>query len=167
MATRIFRRMMAEAGQAVGTDWRTLFRTLAHRERAVLLEFRDGARVVSGTFLTDDEALRSIETPLAALVEQGFSPIDAQRALSTMNAFVIGYVTEEQQRLEASETRYTAEQRRARLDPQKQPLSYALSSEVVDLPEDAFEWGVEVLVAGIARHRPDDPPTTGTGPLTS
>jgi len=150
MATRIVRRMMAEADQAVGMDWRTLLRTLAHRERAILAEYRDGARVVSGTFLTDDDALRSIERPLASLVAQGFSPLDAQRALSTMDAFVIGFVIEEQQRHGVGEGRYTADQRRARLDPQAQPLSYAVSDEVVELPEESFDWGVESLISGIA-----------------
>jgi TetR/AcrR family transcriptional regulator, tetracycline repressor protein len=150
MGSRIVGRLMAEAEHAAGVDWRTLLRGMAHRERVLLLEYRDGARVVSGTFLTDDEALRSIETPLAALVAEGFTPLDAQRALQTMNAFVIGYVIEEQQRSEAGEVRYTPEQRRARLDPEAQPLSYAVSAEVVDLPEASFEWGVEVLVAGMA-----------------
>lgn len=155
MATRIVRRLMREAGQAIGMDWRTLLRSLAHRERALLLEYREGARVVSGTFLTDDETLRTIETPLSALVAEGFSPVDAQRAISTMNAFVIGHVIEEQQRREAGETRYTVEQRRARLDPIEQPLSFAVSAEVVDLPEETFTWGVEALIAGIASHHPD------------
>ena len=155
MATRIVRRLMSEAGQAIGMDWRTLLRSLAHRERALLLEYREGARVVSGTFLTDDETLRTIETPLSALVAEGFSPVDAQRAISTMNAFVIGHVIEEQQRREAGETRYTVEQRRARLDPIEQPLSYAVSAEVVDLPEETFTWGVEALIAGIASQHPD------------
>lgn len=150
MASRIVRRLMSGADQAAGMEWGALLRSLAHRERAVLLEYRDGARVVSGTFLTDDEALRAIEKPLAALVAEGFSPVDAQRALQTMNSFVIGHVIEEQQRREATNTGYTAEQRRARLDPQAQPLSYAVSAEVVELPEESFTWGVEALVAGIA-----------------
>lgn len=149
MATRIVRRMLAEADQAAGMDWRTLLRTFAQRERAILADYRDGARVVSGTFLTDDDALRSIERPLAALAAQGFSPLDAQRALSTMNAFVIGFVIEEQQRHGVGEGRYTADQRRARLDPQAQPLSYAVSDEVVELPEESFDWGVESLISGI------------------
>jgi AcrR family transcriptional regulator len=152
MATHIIQRLMSGADQAVGMEWRSLLRSLACRERALLLEYRDGARVVSGTFLTDDEALRAIEKPLAALVAEGFSPIDAQRALQTMNAFVIGHVIEEQQRREAGGTGYTADQRRARLDPDAQPLSYAVSAEVVELPEAAFTWGVEALVAGIATH---------------
>lgn len=150
MATRIIQRLMSDADQASGMDWRSLLRSMAHRERALLLEYRDGARVVSGTFLTDDEALRAIEKPLAALVAEGFSPIDAQRALQTMNAFVIGYVIEEQQRRDLAGRPYTADQRRARLDPAAQPLSYAVSDEVVELPEESFTWGVDALVAGIA-----------------
>jgi AcrR family transcriptional regulator len=156
MATRIIQRLMSDADKATGMDWRSLLRALAHRERDLLLEYRDGARVVSGTFLNDDEALRAIEAPLATLVAEGFSPLDAQRALQTMNAFVIGYVIEEQQRRDTGETRYTADQRRSRLDPEAQPISYAVSAEVVELPEESFAWGVEALVAGIATRRAPD-----------
>jgi len=153
MATQIIGRLMSDADQAAGMEWGSLLRSLAHRERALLLEYRDGARVVSGTFLTDDEALHAIEKPLAALVAEGFTPLDAQRALQTMNAFVIGFVIEEQQRRDAGETRYTADQRRSRLDPDAQPISYAVSAEVVELPEESFTWGVEALVEGIATRR--------------
>ena len=149
MATRIIRRLMTDAAAAAELDWRTLLGTMAKRERSLLLDYRDGARLVSGTFLTDDETLRAMEIPLAALVNEGFSPLEAQRALSTMNAFVTGFVIEEQQGRTAGEARYTAEQRRARLDPQAQPLSYAVSAEVVDLPHEAFTWGVEALIDGI------------------
>ncbi|MBK8470442.1 MAG: TetR/AcrR family transcriptional regulator C-terminal domain-containing protein [Actinomycetales bacterium] len=153
MATRIIRRLMTEAGDAAGMGWRTLLKSMADRERSMLLEYRDGARMVSGTFLTDDETLRAMEIPLAALVKGGFSPLDAQRALSTMNAFVTGFVIEEQQRLAAGEARYTAQARRARLDPRAQPLSYAVSAEVVEPPREAFEWGVDALIEGIGTHR--------------
>nr|WP_300147872.1 TetR/AcrR family transcriptional regulator C-terminal domain-containing protein [Propionicimonas sp.] len=149
MATRIVRRMVAGAADAAGMPWSTLLRELAHRWRGLLLEYRDGARVVSGTFLTDDEALRATEVPLAALVAEGFSPVDAQRALLAVNVLVSGYVIEEQQRLDTA-GRYTAADRQARLDPDAQPLNYAVSAEVVQLPEASFEWAVEALIAGIA-----------------
>jgi hypothetical protein len=42
------------------------------------------------------------------------------------------------------------QQRRARLDPQAQRLTYAISEQVVELPEESFDWGVEALIAGIA-----------------
>lgn len=148
MATRIIRRMTADAADAAGMSWRTLLREMAHRWRGLLLEYRDGARVVSGTFLTDDEALRATETPLAALVAEGFTAVDAQRALLAVNVFVSGYVVEEQQRLAAA-GRYTAADRQARLDPDAQPLNYAVSAEVVEFPRESFDWAVEALIAGI------------------
>ena len=46
--------------------------------------------------------------------------------------------------------RYAVQQRRARLDPQAQRLTYAISEQVVELPEESFDWGVEALIAGIA-----------------
>lgn len=148
MGTRITARMLEQVMPTGDVSWSALLRRMAEGSRAVLLEYRDGARLVSGTYLTDDAALRSLEAPLAALVAAGFSPLDAQRALSTMNAFVVGFVIEHQHRQVAG-PRYTAAERQSRLDPEQQPLSYAMSAEVVALPEDAFVWGVDALIAGI------------------
>jgi TetR/AcrR family transcriptional regulator, tetracycline repressor protein len=154
MATRVVRRVLQRVGEAAGSDWATLLRTAAARTRDTLLGYRDGAMLVAGTRLLDDEALRSLEVPLAALVAAGFAPLDAQRALATVNAYVVGFVIEEQERRDPVRgAAYTAEHRRARLDPDAQPLSHALSDEVVALPEEAFTWGVEAIVAGIGARR--------------
>ena len=151
MASRIIAEMLAEPiSPEARADWRVLLRTSAHHIRRTLLSFRDGAKLVSGTTLVDDEALRSLEEPVRVLVEAGMSPVDAQRALQTVNVFVSGFVVEEQHRHPTpGHDRFTADDRRARLDPDKQPLQYALSEEVADLPTEAFEWGLEALIEGI------------------
>lgn len=154
MATRIVRRMLERVGEAAGLGWADLLRSAATTSRDTLLGHRDGALLVAGTYLLDDAALRSLEVPLAALVAQGFTPLDAHRALTTVNAFVVGHVIEEQQRHDPVRgAAYTAERRRARLDPDAQPLTHALSDEVAALPVETFTWGVEAIVAGIGARR--------------
>ncbi|QTI67815.1 TetR/AcrR family transcriptional regulator C-terminal domain-containing protein [Gordonia polyisoprenivorans] len=151
MATRILRRLLDEPiPDEAAADWRELLRTSGHRIRTTLLSYRDGATLVSGTTLLDDEALRRLEEPVRVLVAAGMTSLDAQRALVAINALVTGYVIEEQHRHPVpGENRITAEARRARLDPDEQPLQYALSEEMATLPVDTFEWVLEALIAGI------------------
>lgn len=150
MATRIVGKIVPDADGMPG-EWRELLRAGGHRIRSTLLSYRDGAKLVSGTTLTDDTTLRRLEEPLRALVDRGFAPLDAQRAFEALNAYVTGFVIEEQHRRPTPEHpgTITAAARRDRLDPDAQPLSYALSDEVALLPEESFEWGLEALIAGI------------------
>lgn len=71
---------------------------LAFRARALrqmLLAYRDGAKVFSGTYLTDLEVLDK-KHPLQERIDAGLDPVHAARALFTLYAFVIGFATEEQ-----------------------------------------------------------------------
>lgn len=151
MASRILRRLLDEpVTEELAADWRLLLRTSGHRIRDTLLSFRDGAKLVSGTTLIDDDALRRLEEPVRVLVDAGLTPIDAQRTLMVLNAYVTGYVIEEQHRHPVpGENRITPQRRRARLDPVEQPLQYALSEEVAMLPVETFDWGLETLIAGV------------------
>lgn len=155
MATRVLRALLERGVAAAGTTWDELLRTGARRMRAVLLGYRDGARLVAGTYLLDDEALRMTEAPLRILVDAGMPPLDAQRALTTMTAWVTGFVIEEEQRRaaeSAGDPRYDPATRRARLDPKRQPLNDELSDEVVWMSDASFEWGLDVLVHGIGQR---------------
>jgi AcrR family transcriptional regulator len=151
MASRVLATLLADpVPDGPADDWRELLRAGGHRTREILLSFRDGAKLVAGTTLVDDTALRGLEAPVRVLVAAGMTPLDAQRALQSVNAYVTGFVIEEQHRHPVGGgDRFTAEERRARLDPDEQPLQYALSDEVVSLPAEAFEWGLEALIAGI------------------
>ncbi|SMH42289.1 transcriptional regulator, TetR family [Rathayibacter oskolensis] len=134
------------------TDWAEFLRATAAHLRAVLLRYRDGARLFSGTYLTDDEAIGSMEVPLRRLTEAGFELVDALRAMQTLTAFVTGSVIEEQHRLSAPE-RYTAARRHQRIDAARFPLTDAVSEAFTDGADAAFDWGVETIVAGLAARR--------------
>ncbi|KQQ00010.1 MULTISPECIES: TetR/AcrR family transcriptional regulator C-terminal domain-containing protein [unclassified Rathayibacter] len=150
MATVMMREMVR--AEIPPGDWQDVVRATAAHLRAVLLRYRDGARLFSGTYLIDDEAIGSMEVPLTRLTDAGFALIDALRAMQTLTAFVTGSVIEEQHRASAPE-RYTAARRHQRIDAERFPLTDAVSEAFVGAPDEAFAWGVETLVAGLAARR--------------
>jgi TetR/AcrR family transcriptional regulator, tetracycline repressor protein len=151
MATAITRELAADAGEVSGLTWDALLRASAVRVRSVLLSYRDGARLFSGTFITDPAVVAGMEVPLRVLTDAGLSVDDALRALQTVQSFVVGFVIEEQHRRPDGEQdpRYDPEFRRARLDPDQFPLSRAVSDDFAALGDAAFDWGVEAIIAGI------------------
>jgi TetR/AcrR family transcriptional regulator, tetracycline repressor protein len=151
MATVITRALVADPAEVDGLGWDDLLRGSADRVRRVLLSYRDGARLFSGTFITDPDVVSGMEVPLRVLADAGLIPEDGLRALQTVQSFVIGFVIEEQHRHPAGDDdpRYDPEFRRARLDPDRFPLSRAVSDDFAALGDAAFAWGVEAIVAGI------------------
>jgi TetR/AcrR family tetracycline transcriptional repressor len=85
----------------------------------MLLAYRDGSRVFSGTYVTDDSVLASMEVPLRKLVDAGFSLRISARGWATLYNFVVGFTIEEQavhpMRGE-HDPRYALERRAARID---------------------------------------------------
>lgn len=79
-----------------GMPWRPWLERMAAGLRGALLAHRDGARMVSGTYLTDDAVLQAMELPLARLVRAGFAVRDAVLAWRAVYAYTIGFVIEEQ-----------------------------------------------------------------------
>ncbi|EMD21687.1 TetR/AcrR family transcriptional regulator C-terminal domain-containing protein [Amycolatopsis azurea] len=62
--------------------------------RRMMLAYRDGAKVFSGTFMTDDDLLG--DNPLQGRVDAGLEPYLAGRALFTVYSYVVGFTIEEQ-----------------------------------------------------------------------
>lgn len=150
MATVIMRELIvAEPGGPETLDWQDFLRQVARHIRAVLLRYRDGAKLFSGTYLTDDEAIGSMEVPLRVLTRSGFELVDALRAFQTLYGFVIGHVIEEQHRA-ATPDRYQAALRQRRIDARKYPLTAAANEAFLGSAEAAFEWSVEAIINGIA-----------------
>ncbi|NQX13239.1 TetR/AcrR family transcriptional regulator C-terminal domain-containing protein [Microbacteriaceae bacterium VKM Ac-2855] len=154
MATAIMRELVV--GETTETDWQVFLRDTADRIRSVLLRYRDGAKLFSGTYLTDDDAIGSMEVPLRVLTRAGFPVTDALRAFQTLYAFVIGHVIEEQHRA-ATPERYAAALRHRRIDVARFPLTDAANDAFLSPPDEAFAWAVDTIVAGIAARRPAVP----------
>lgn len=119
MGTVMQRRVNA-AFQASGADlpWPQALAAYARALRAEYLRHRDGARIFSGTRLTDPEVLRAQEPWLERAVAGGAELDRLIDAAEAITAFVVGFVIEEQERRQSGGTlRYSVEGRDAALGP--------------------------------------------------
>ncbi len=62
--------------------------------RRMMLAYRDGAKVFSGTFFTDETLPR--ETTVKEVISGGHTPQQAARVLSTVFSFTVGFTIEQQ-----------------------------------------------------------------------
>ncbi|WP_051267681.1 TetR/AcrR family transcriptional regulator C-terminal domain-containing protein [Nakamurella lactea] len=145
MATELWREIQAALPEVdPDTRWRDYLLTFATTVRGTLLRHRDGARLFSGTYLTDAGVLQAQEAPLALLVASGMSLPQAVEVAMVLYSFTIGATIEEQAVAAAVDDRYTLARREQRLDPARFPL-------ITEAGRMAFpEPGV--LFAGTARR---------------
>jgi AcrR family transcriptional regulator len=153
MATEVFRegfnRLGLPATDLSLEDW---CRHFACSERQMLLRYRDGARLFSGTYLTDPSMFAPMEASLQKLTREGLSLASALHALSTLHCYVVGFTIEEQAvwpQPGQRDTRYAPQERSARLDADKFPLSVAAGASLFESPSPRFEIGLEIILSGI------------------
>ncbi|GHH83231.1 TetR family transcriptional regulator [Kitasatospora indigofera] len=151
MATEMLRRMGAGGG-SVPDGWRTALTATCRTLRTSLLGYRDGAKVFSGTRLTDLGHSGGQNALLAAFTEEGFALPDAVQAFFTAYAYTIGFVIEEQAVAplpgEGLAPEYDPEQRAGRIGADR-PLAAAASAGLFTDYEQRFERGLAILLAGI------------------
>ncbi len=165
MATEMVRGAAADLAGTPDADWQTSVTTAMRALRRMLLRYRDGAKVYSGTYFTDTSYAAPVEVQLRRLTEAGFTTGAAARALMTAMSYTIGYVIEEQ----ASGPRpgaagaegaagaagadgaggegYDLVARAERL--KDYPLAAAAGEEMFRGYEDGFEAGLAAVVAGV------------------
>jgi TetR/AcrR family transcriptional regulator, tetracycline repressor protein len=157
MATQMWRQLVLElAALPEGTPWPEGMRAFATCARRILLSHRDGAKVFTGTYLTDPEVLRVQEVPLARMVAQGFALKDIIRAYSLMYSFVAGFCIEEQaveQAISAGDSRYSLEQRAERVGDGQTPLVLESGPEIFGDADERFADLVGVLIDAVGRMR--------------
>ncbi|MBB4932751.1 AcrR family transcriptional regulator [Lipingzhangella halophila] len=99
MSTVVMRRVTdALSGIPPGESWRDDVAAYARVLRSEYLLHRDGARIFSGTRISDPEVVKAKEPWLARLTAAGFTLAEADDALDLVTAFVVGFVIEEQER---------------------------------------------------------------------
>jgi AcrR family transcriptional regulator len=152
MATVVMRRV-TETLSALppGETWRDDLATYARVLRAEYLRHRDGARMFSGTRLSDPDVVKAKEAWLARLTEAGFSLAAADDALDIVTAFVVGFVIEEQERNQPRESgspRYSVDGRDAWLGEGAELVKAA--GHVRDDGDARFERHLGVVLAGLA-----------------
>jgi TetR/AcrR family tetracycline transcriptional repressor len=130
-----------------GQDWAETVTELAHRLRAALLAHRDGARVYAGTRSMGPNTLGFAETAAAALIDAGFTPDDAARAMFAIVHFTVGHTLEEQA---AADSPADFARLRSALDPGSYP-ALAAAGEALTVPGFAghFEFGLTALIRGL------------------
>ena len=152
MATALWREVQAGAVFPEAEPWQDRMFRFATSLRRTLLAHRDGARLFSGTYLTDVSILEAQEQPLAALVAGGMSLETAVEISNVLYSFTVGSTIEEQSVAQASEVddRYDLANREQRIDPERFPLMTAAGRLSFPEPGARFERIVGRLIASFA-----------------
>jgi TetR/AcrR family tetracycline transcriptional repressor len=127
-------------------DW------LARRCRAFrqsVLSYRDGARIIAEGRL-GSAVVRHFEEELAGMVKRGFTPSLALRTIATLSYYTTGFVLREQtaRQQEANPPAGSAVVLADLLGGPDTVLSEAIRSGGSSLGEEAFEHGLQVILAG-------------------
>ncbi len=158
MATEMMRRM-GWPSEDQSADWREVITAAMQGLRAHLLRYRDGARVYSGTHFTDTSYAGPMETFLARLTTQGFTPAAAVRGWHTAYSYTIGYLIEEQAMTGRT---FDLTARAERLADH--PLAAQAGEEMFGDYDAGFDRGLRAVVEGIgATLRAPGAPGKGRG----
>ncbi|KIH98498.1 TetR family transcriptional regulator [Streptomonospora alba] len=152
MSTFVMRRVTDALSQVPpGASWRDDVAAYARVLRSQYLLHRDGARIFSGTRISDPDVVKAKEPWLARLRGAGFTLAGADDALDLVTAFVVGFVIEEQERGQsfgADPDRYSLAERDAWLGDGAELVKAA--GHLRDDGEHRFERQLGVVLDGLA-----------------
>ena len=120
--------------------------------RRTLLRYREGARMFSGTRLTDTTLYDALETSLRKLTGAGFSLQTALHGMGTLYCYTIGFVIEEQAvrpMPDEMNPQYDLAERNARINRETHPLAYAIGEDIFTDYGSRFRAGLETIVSGM------------------
>jgi TetR/AcrR family tetracycline transcriptional repressor len=132
-------------------DWRQWAMYFGKEMRRMLLLHRDGAKMFSGTYLTDSSVFESMEFSLRKFVDAGFSIQEASCAFKTIYSYTVGFTIEEQAvypKPGKRDPRYDPASRGRRIDPERFPLAVAAGEEMYDF-DHHYERGLQVIIRGL------------------
>jgi TetR/AcrR family transcriptional regulator, tetracycline repressor protein len=132
-------------------DWETWVNAFGIGLRQTLLKYRDGARVVAGSRLTDTVFMETTELIGSRLVEAGFSVRKAVVLMSTVYTFTISFVIEEQSVFPVKGERssaYDIQKRNAKLNAKKFPLLRQSGAILFDHFEQRYKDSLDLIVRG-------------------
>jgi AcrR family transcriptional regulator len=143
MGTEVWRRISLRVAERpiAGVPWREHLASYAWITREELLRHRDGAKMATGTTLTDVEVVRRSEPRLAAMVGQGFTVRSAAQASVLVHHFVVGFCIEEQavnQAKASGDPRYNLRNRDERVDSEAYPLTAEAGREIFEDDDRRF-----------------------------
>ena len=154
MATTVLaegtRRLMPAKETAEWTVWATTF---GRGLRKTLLAYRDGARMVAGSRLTNTVYMATAERVGAKLVGEGFTVRRAVVLLSTIYSYTVSFVMEEQAvypRPKERSAQYDVAARNARLDAREFPILRRSGRILFDGFDRRYREGLDLIVSGAA-----------------
>lgn len=153
MATCVLVDAVRELLPEEGGGWEEWALFIGHGVRRMLLRYRDGAKMLSGTYLTDNSLFARMELLLHKFVDAGFSPPDAICAYRTIYCYAVGFTIEEQAvcpRPGKRDPRYDLTKRSQRIDPERFPLALKAGEEMYNFDEQ-FKRGLEIIIRGLRR----------------
>lgn len=149
------------AGQMVpskaSADWSAWAAAFGTGLRKTLLTYRDGARMVAGSRLTNTVYMKTAERIGARLVEEGFTVRQAVVLLSTIYNFTQSFVMEEQAvfpRPNERSAQYDIAERNERLDPKMFPILRQSGSILFDKFDRRYKEGLELILRGAQVQNP-------------
>jgi TetR/AcrR family tetracycline transcriptional repressor len=124
--------------------------------RTILLRYRDGARMVSGTQVTDNSLYVAMEVSLRILVDAGFTLYMSTVVMSTLYSYVVGFVIEEQAvhpRPDEFVEIYDPKKRAERMNSDKLPLAQKAGEYLFQNFDRRFEAGLRAIIEGMAQRK--------------
>lgn len=134
-------------------DWTAWAAAFGSGLRQTFLAYRDGARMVAGSRLTNTEYMKTAERIAAKLVDAGFSVRQTVVLLSTIYNFTQSFVMEEQAvfpRPNQRSPHYDIAARNAKLDPKEFPLLRQSGPILFDRFNRRFKEGLDLILRGAA-----------------
>jgi TetR/AcrR family tetracycline transcriptional repressor len=129
--------------------------------RKTLLAYRDGARMVAGSRLTNTEYMKTAERIAAKLLDEGFTVRQAVVLLSTIYNYTVSFVMEEQAvfpRPDERSPEYDIAERNAKLDPKEFPILRQSGAILFDKFERRYKEGLDLILPGakaMQLHEPE------------
>ena len=140
-------------------DWKLRAATFGNGLRKTLLAYRDGARMVAGTRLTNTEYMTTVESIGARLLDSGFTLRQAVVLLSTIYNYTLSFVAEEQAvypRPKERSPRYDIAKRNAQLDAREFPLLRKSGVILFEGFDRRYREGLELILSGAQQMRKND-----------
>jgi TetR/AcrR family transcriptional regulator, tetracycline repressor protein len=135
------------------SEWKVWGMAFGEGLRKTLLGYRDGARMVAGTRLTNTEYMKTAEVAGAQLVGAGFTLRQTVILLSTIYNYTLSFVMEEQAVFPMPGKRseqYDIRKRDERLSEKALPLMRQAGPILFDRFERRYKEGLGLILQGAA-----------------
>ena len=154
MATQVLRDWGTRlTGFAPDITWQQLAEHVWSSLRRALLRYRDGARMVAGSYFNDTGLYGRMEAMFAIHEEAGFSLQEATDCFGTLYAYVIGFTIEEQAVISPTGERnpqYDLAKRSERFDGTPYSRTKEIGPMLFDGYDARFERGLRAIINGFA-----------------